>query len=383
MRLLRVAVNAEQLLYRSPGGIGRYTAQLLTVLPAVFPDCDLVPFTARHRPKEVDEALAEHGVPAQIRARSVRQALPRPVLYQTWVRFGRPALEGLGPASLVHAPSLAVPPASGRALVVTVHDAAPELFPEAFTARGRWFHHQGLAAAARRADAVITVSQSAADEIVAHSPIPAERITVVRNGVDPPPARPERDRAVLERLGLAGRRYVLWIGSLEPRKDVGTLLAAMAEVGRRGQADVQTVLAGYQGWLNDDAVSPAVRTALGSGLHQVGRVAEEELWALYRGATLFALPSRHEGFGLPAVEAMSQGVAVVASDIPALREVTAGSALLVPAGAVGAWADGIEGLLGDDAGRAELGRSGVERSQAFSVGAMAAGTYSVYQQVGS
>jgi glycosyltransferase involved in cell wall biosynthesis len=383
MRLLRVAVNAEQLLYRSPGGIGRYTAQLLTLLPAAFPDCDLVPFTARHRAGEVDEALADQGVPPKTRARAVPQPLPQPILYATWVRFGRPALRGVDGAALVHAPSLAVPPVAGRPLVVTVHDAAPELFPAAFTRRGRRFHQLGLAAAARRADAVITVSQSAADEIVAHSAIPSDRIVVVPNGVDPPPADPERDAALLDRFGLAGRPYVLWVGSLEPRKDVGTLLAAMVEIRRRGRGDVATVLAGYQGWLNDDVESAEVRGALGPGLQQLGRVGEGDLWALYRGATVFALPSRHEGFGLPAVEAMSQGVAVVASDIPALREVTGGAAELVAPGAVGAWADAIDGLLGDDAARERLARDGRDRSRAFTGRAMAAGTYAVYQQVGS
>jgi glycosyltransferase involved in cell wall biosynthesis len=384
MRWLRVAVNAEQLLHRSPGGIGRYTAQLLTLLPAAFPDCEVVPFTARHPRAQVDSVLAAAGVPVTARNRVAVQKLPPAVLYQAWVRLGRPAVSGLGGATLVHAPSAAVPPSSGRPLVVTIHDAAPELFPEAFSARGRSFHRLGLLAAARRADAVITVSQSAADEIVSHSPIPAGRIRVVPNGVDPPPADPVEDRRVVERLDLAGRPYVLWVGSLEPRKGVGTLVAAMAELGRRGRhPDVRTVLAGFDGWLQDGLVAPADRARLGPSLCQLGRVSEGELWALYRHAALFAFPSRHEGFGLPVVEAMSQGIAVVASDIPALREVAGAAALLVEPDRPAAWADAIDGLLGDDAARRALGTAGVERSRMFTVGAMAAATHAVYQTVGS
>lgn len=315
------------------------------------------------------------------------QALPAPLLYEAWVRWGAGTVRGIEGVDLIHAPSLAVPPRSGRPLVVTVHDAAPELFPEAFTARGRRFHRLGMAAAARRADAVITVSRAAADEIVARSPIPADRLHVVPNGVDPPVRSAETDRSdaeALDRLGLAGRQYVLWVGSLEPRKGVGTLVGAMAELARRGTASgVSTVLAGYAGWLNDDVLPDGACRALGSSLLRLGRVGEGDLWALYRHATVFAFPSRHEGFGMPVIEAMSQGVAVVASDIEVMREVAGPAALLVPPDDPTGWADAIEGLISDPAERLGLGRAGVERSRAYTGRAMASATRAVYQTVGS
>jgi glycosyltransferase involved in cell wall biosynthesis len=384
MRFLRVAVNAEQLLYRSPGGIGRYTAQLLTLLPALPAGCEVAPFTARHSRSEVEAVLARWGVGAEVVRGAAVQPLPRPALYEGWVRAGWPPLRGLGPVGVVHAPSVAVPPRGRAPLVVTVHDAAPELFPEAFPRRGLAFHRRGIAAAAARADAVIAVSQAAADEIAAHTPIPADRITVVANGVAPPEADPGRDRAVIAARRLEGRRYVLWVGSLEPRKGVGTLVAAMAGLHRRGaHRDVMTVLAGYAGWLNDDLVRPEDRAALGDSLVQAGRVGEDELWALYRNATVFALPSRHEGFGLPVVEAMSQGTPVIASDIAAVREVAGEAAVLVDPRRVGEWQSALDGLLDDPARREELAREGRARSRLYTAEAMAAGTFSVYQQIGS
>ena len=324
------------------------------------------------------------GVTGEVAAAATVLGLPRPLLYESWLRLGIPVLPSLGGADVVHAPSVAVPPPGRRPLVVTVHDAAPEIYPEAFTARGRRFHRLGLAAAARRADAIITVSAAAAEEIVANSRVPQERITIVPNGVRPPRIDEAEVEAVLRRHGLWQRRYVLWVGSLEPRKGVGTLVAAMARLrAARPELDVETVLAGYEGWLGEDLVAPEDRTILGGSLHQPGRVAEGELWALYKGATVFAFPSLHEGFGLPVIEAMSQATAVVASDIPALREVAGRAALLVAPSDAAEWADAIEGLLDDEAPRRALEADGLVRSRQFTVEAMVAATREVYRKVGS
>lgn len=386
---MRIAINVEQLLHRSPGGIGRYTARLASLLPGLFPADEVMAFAARH-PRSVLDAAASAigGLPVHA------LALPRPVLYDCWHLLGWPPVAG-GPGSgghgkgavvdLVHAPSLAVPPRSGAALVVTVHDAAPVLFPEAFSARGRWFHHLGLAAAARRADRVITVSQAAAAEIAEHTAIPAERIRVVPNGVDPVAVSADQRARTLTRLDLAGGPpYVLWVGSLEPRKGVGTLVAAMARLARRAgsgeAARARLVLAGYRGWRAEGLVDEADVAALGDRLRRLGPVGEDDLWDLYAGAAVAALPSRHEGFGLPALEAMSQGTPVACSDIPALRELTGGAARLVPPGDVDAWADAIADLLEDEAQRVALGAAGRARSRQFSWETTVRATHQVYEE---
>jgi glycosyltransferase involved in cell wall biosynthesis len=373
---LRVAVNAEQLLYRSPGGIGRYTAQLLTLLPRLEPGIEVRPVVARHPRTQVEAVLRAAGVTGPAAAAAV-QALPRPLLYEAWNRLARPALRGVPGVDLVHAPSVAVPPAGGRPLVVTVHDAATEVYPEAFPPRGRRFHRAGLAAAARRADAVITGSQSAADEIAGHSPIPPERIRVVPYCVDPPvdPGPPP--------AGLEGP-YVLWVGSLEPRKGVGTLVGAMARLARAGRhRGVLTVLAGYQGWLSGDLVDPEDVAALGPALRARGRVGESELWSLYRHASVFAFPSRHEGFGLPVIEAMSQGCPVVAADIAPVREAAGAAALLVPPDRPDEWAEAIASVLDGGSVRHRLAAAGPARAASFTPAAMAAGTAAVYRELGS
>lgn len=345
------------------------------VLPRLFPGDGIAGFVALHRRGEVDVALARFGL-AGLRPHVL--PLPRPLLYDAWHHLGLPPLTFA--ADVVHAPSLAVPPRRKAPLVVTVHDAAPDLFPDAFTRRGLRFHRAGLAAAARRADLVVTVSQAAAEEIAGHSALRPERIRVVPNGVDPVAVPDERREAVVRAGGLADRPYVLWVGSLEPRKGVGTLVAAMARLHRRG-VRARLVLVGYEGWLGKGLVAAADRDELGPDLVERGPVADDELWALYAGASVFAFPSRHEGFGLPVLEAMTQGTPVVCSDLAVLREVAGDAALRVAAGEVGEWAEAIGGLLADPDAARRFGEAGRAHAAAWTLERSVRATRAVYEEV--
>ncbi|MHB1533548.1 MAG: glycosyltransferase family 4 protein [Acidimicrobiales bacterium] len=384
---MRVAINVEQLLYRSPGGIGRYTAQLATLLASLEPVDEVLPFVARHPRKEVADALRRAGAPDLAAVTSV-SPLPRPLLYEGWMGPGWPPLtwgdSRLRQAELVHAPSVAIPPRGSIPLVVTVHDAGSVLYPETYPPNGRRFHRRGLRATARRADLVIAVSQSAAEEISAHTDIDAGRIRVVPQGVAPPPLDPAARDEVLIRHGLDDAPFVLWVGSLEPRKGVGTVVAAMAELRRRGrrpEGRARLVLVGFRGWLSDGLIAREDRAALGDDLRPLGQVSDPELWALYAGATIFAFPSRHEGFGYPVVEAMSQGTAVVCSDLPVLREVAGNAARRVAVDEVSSWADALGELLADSGLRDALGEAGRRRAARYSAEGTVAATRAVYREV--
>ncbi len=369
-RLVRVAVNVEQLLYRVPGGIGRYTAQLATLLPRLFPEDRVVAFTARHSAAGVSAALTGAGLPSDAAAAAIRLPLPRPVLYDAWHLLGAPRLEWMAPAlgacPLIHAPSVAVPPPGRSRLVVTVHDVAPLRYPESFPRHGLWFHRRALRAVARSADLVIAVSRAAADELLAWTAIPQDRIRVVHNGVDATPAATGEVAATVAAAGLAGPPYVLCVGSREPRKGVGTLVSAFSRLRPADVDGARLALVGPSGWRDRDLVDPADAARLGDRLRTLGYVSDGELRALYAGARLFAFPSRHEGFGLPVLEAMAQGAPVLCADIPALREVSGGAALLVAPGDPDAWAAALTVLLNDDDASGDLAAAGRRRVAAFS-----------------
>jgi glycosyltransferase involved in cell wall biosynthesis len=383
---MRVALNLEQLLQTPPGGVGRYTAELARLLPGFGGGdpggaVELVPFVARHRAADVRAALDAFGLDD---LDPVAFALPRPLLYDAWHVVGAPGLRSVarrrGAVDVVHAPSVAVPPRGRYRLVVTVHDAAPLLFPETYPRRGRWFHRRGIAAAARRADLVITVSHAAAAELEEHTDIPGERVRVVPNGVDLGEASDEDVAAARAAFGLGDRPYVLWLGSLEPRKNVGVLVEAFARWAATSDVPHQLVLAGPAGWVEDrDAVlAPARR--LGDRVRTIGRVGDDHLRGVYRGADVFALPSRHEGFGIPVLEAMAQGTPVIASDIAALREVAGDTARLVAADDADAWAGALDDLLRDRDVHADLAAAGRRRAELFSWERCAADTVAVYRE---
>ena len=370
--MVRVAVNVEQLLHDAPGGIGRYTAELVRLLPAA--GVDVIAFTARHPRARIEDAFGAYGLSG---VDAVALPLPAPLLYDAWHVLGLAGpVRRVAPIDLVHAPSPAVPPTGQVPLVVTVHDAAPITMPDAFSRRGIWFHRRGFAAAAKRARLVIAVSEFCADEITQHTAIPRERIRVVPNGVDRGPCSEERIAQVRRELGLADRPYVLWVGSSEPRKNVGVLVEAFARL----DADLvprRLVL------VTPDGRLPAMQSqldALGDRVRLLDHVARDQLFALYGGADLFAFPSRHEGFGIPVLEAMAQSTPVVCSDIPALREVAGDAARFVGAGDRDGWVDALKVLLTDRAARADLVARGRERVEGYSWERCVAETVAVYRE---
>jgi glycosyltransferase involved in cell wall biosynthesis len=380
---VRVAINVEQLFYRAPGGTGRYTARLTAEIARAGDT--VVPFLAWHRRADVAAAFRRHGIDSVDPDRAVRLPLPRPLLFDAWNTLGAPAPQGLSrairSAEIIHAPSVAVPPVKGVPLVVSIHDAGFAVFPEAYPARGLRFHVAGVRRAAQWADAVIAPTEAAAEEIVANSPVRRSQIRVVPHGVDRRLADLVTLADVLARRRLDDAPYVFWVGSLDPRKNVGTLVAAMARLVRDGGFPHRLVLAGPAGWKDEHLFSDADLAVLGDRLRVLGRVDDEELLCLYAGAACFAFPSLHEGFGFPVLEAMVQGTPVVCADIPTLREVAGDAALLVAPTDVEAWAEALAAVTGDAGRRQGLASAGTTRAAEFTWDRTVAETRAIYREL--
>jgi glycosyltransferase involved in cell wall biosynthesis len=355
-RRLSVALHAGQLLQPVPGGIGRYARSMIRHLPNV--GIDVTAFAAGPRPGGLPQSVpyADLGWPRG----SLR--------YELWHRTRRPTLRVK--ADVVHAPSLAVPPVRGRPLVVTVHDIAFVRLPRATTPRGIAFHRRGLQLAREHAQLVIAPSLFTRDELLLEGFAP-EQLRIAPLGCDPPDQLP--DGVVDALVALTGVRspFVLSVGTVEPRKDLG--VAADAVTRLRATRDVTLVIVGPQGW-------GEVRGLDRPGVRRLGPVRWEILDSLYRRARACCLPSTYEGFGLPAAEALARGCPVVASGGGAMAEIVGDAGLLCPAGDVGAFSDALATIIDDDEVHGDLARRGPERASQFSWSSSAERHAAVYRE---
>ncbi|MBO9555483.1 glycosyltransferase family 1 protein [Cellulomonas sp.] len=310
---VRAALTVEQLWQPVPGGSGTYVRELVAALAAAG-EVDLVGIAARHDGPPPSGAL---GVPVRT------SPLPRRLLYEAWSTTRRPRRSVPRDVDVVHATTWAIPPRTAP-LVATVHDLAFLRAPEHFTARGNRFFRRALEIVRDEADVVITPSQITADDCVAQG-IGRERLRVVPLAAEVPTTTAQDVAALHREHGLTGRPYVLWCGTVEPRKNLPTLLTAFEQVAAR--TDLDLVLVGPVGWGSVDLEGPAAR--LGDRLRVLGRLTWEQLHAAYAGARAFAFPSTWEGFGLPVLEAMAHGVPVVTSRGTSMAEFSADAALLV------------------------------------------------------
>ncbi|MGH3692683.1 MAG: glycosyltransferase family 4 protein [Pseudonocardiaceae bacterium] len=350
----KLVVLLEQLLAPVPGGTGRYTRELTAALAATAP----AGWT-------VGGAIAWHADPTLAIIPGVEGPhllpLPHRALVAAW-DAGVPLWPG---GDTVHAPTPLAPPGSGRGreLVVTVHDTVPWTHPETLTPRGRSWHRRMIGRAARRADALAVPTAAVAHDLSAHVPCQAP-LHVVGEGVSAAVVHLPADAGdIATRLGLPPR-YVLAVGTLEPRKGIATLLAALATP----QApDLPLVLAGQPGWGRLDPVDLARNSGLDPArVHPLGRITDPELAVVLHNATVLAAPSHAEGFGLPVLEAMAAGVPVVHSDAPALVEVAGGAGVIVPCGDPAALAAALRAVCSNSGKAQVMITAGRRRAEQFS-----------------
>jgi glycosyltransferase involved in cell wall biosynthesis len=265
------------------------------------------------------------------------------------------------PPDLLFVPAHVLPLVRPRRTVVTIHDLGYLFFPQAHPLRRRLELHWSTGWNARVASRVIAVSQATRDDLVQHYHVPPERIRVVYHGVEAR-FRPTADPAALARYHLPGR-YLLYLGTLQPRKNLERLLEAYARLPLEAPP---LVLAGAKGWYFGRIATALAALGLAGRVLLPGYIADADVPAVLSAATALLYPSLYEGFGLPALEAMACGTPVVVANASSLPEVVGQAGLLIDPLRVEEITAAIQRLLTDEGLRAELGRRGQERARLFS-----------------
>ena len=377
--VLKIAYFSNQFSDVRGHGIARYSRELFDALRTLQPSCEITPVAAWGGVDGVQLG--------QLQSDTGLQILPwgRKLTPLAWTLLNRPKIEnGLsGPVDLVHALALGYPIATNKPYIVTVHDLGPLTHPEYFSAKGRWIMKLSLAQAIKKADGIICVSQSTANELEAYvgGRRIADIIRVVHEGVSPQFLAPPANSCakILAQLGIGDTPFLLSVGAISPRKNTLRIIQALTRL-----ADViphHLVLVGGEGWAMQKVYEALGDSAIADRVHMAGYVSDRQLRSLFAAASVYLHPSLYEGFGLTVLEAMAQGCPVVTSNVYSLPEVAGDAALLVDPTSVAEIADAIEAICTDSALACGLADRGRERIKAFSWQACAAGVMDVYRSV--
>ncbi len=303
------------------------------------------------------------------------------VLMRRWWVLGLPLYLRRVGLTLFHGTNFEVPLWRGCPTVVTIHDLSPLRLPKMHQGRLRRRARFSIPFMARLATAIITPSESVRSEVCERLGIPADKVVAIPHGprrcFRPLPL--SQTTEVRNRLGIADE-FLLAVGTIEPRKNLITLVRAFQEILKTTTLRPQLVIVGKEGWLTGELFTHIKKAQLGDRLLCTGYLSDEELCALYSSCRAFIYPSIYEGFGLPPLEAMACGAPVITSRIPSLVETVGSAALLVSPTDVQDMSRTIIGLLKDDNEREKLSAAGQKRAAEFSWDRTARLTRDVYDR---
>ncbi len=366
---MRIGIDARIIAYRR-GGIANYVRHLLPALAVLDPDTDYRVLRHRKDPTRGEAAANIHRITVWT---------PCHHWLERWALGAEIAPWRL---DLLHSPDF-IPPAFGaRHFVITVHDLNFLYYPQFLTAESRRYYNDQIAWAVARADHILAVSQTTRTDLIRLLGVPPEKVTVVYEGVSPAfrPLPPDETRRILARYDLTPG-YLLFVGTLEPRKNLPGLLTAYRILLDRGETRAPLVLVGSKGWLYEETYRHMAALHLENAVRFIHHVPDEDLPAFYSGAVLLAMPSFYEGFGLPALEAQACGTPVVISDRGSLPEVAGAAAVTVNPDSPEEIANGIARVLGDPALQATLRAAGLAHAARFTWEETARGVLAVYRNV--
>jgi glycosyltransferase involved in cell wall biosynthesis len=373
---VRIGIDATSILVPVKTGVQRYTTSLIGHLVQILPDePDVELFLYVHS----GDQYADPSLLSSYRFDRIPQVKVRKWPTRGYrVALGRMA--ALDRVNLLHLPEPRVPRGPSCPLVVTVHDLCWAHLPAELVSGERSSAMPGLAESARRARAFIAVSRSTRDDLTAEYGIAPERVWVTYEGVDacyqPAPQSTERVR---RKYGLD--RYILYVGTIQYRKNLVRLLEAYAQVVATGAVTQRLILVGSNGWGHAEVHATLARLGLHDRVVVLGYVADEDLPALYSSAELFVYPSLYEGFGLPVLEAMACGAPVAVSRCSSLPEVAGDAALYFDPYSVNDIAGRICEVLTSPRRSADLRSKGLQQSRRFTWKRTATDTLAIYRGI--
>jgi glycosyltransferase involved in cell wall biosynthesis len=357
----------------SLAGIGHYTLELARYLSRGWPEDEIDIIS----PKPFHPSVLNHQKDSQ--PHLVRKRV-NPITGRWW-SFGLPRYLKHSPPDVFHGTNFEIPFRSVCPTVITIHDLSLLLYPETHQRRRVWRARRRLPSMARRATMIITVSEAVRAEINQHLKMPLEKIVVVPSAARKifSPMDPQKAAQIRRRLNVRDN-FLLYVGTIEPRKNLRLLVQAFEESSLGKDQGVQLVLAGKKGWLVDELYQSLNRSATSRNVEFTGYLNDEELSALYSSCKLFVYPSLYEGFGLPPLEAMACGAPVLASRIPSISEVVSTAAHLVSPHSSRQLADAMREITTNDALRQKMTVNGFSRVAEFSWEKTAELTRGVYEE---
>ncbi len=366
---MRIGVDVRMFYHRT-AGIGSYTIQLLTALSKIDAENEYLLLQHRRQPRPVIDAH---------RFSRVTLFTPAHHRFEQWPLSVETALLNL---DLIHSPDF-IPPLHNRIpAVITIHDLAFLLYPKFVTADSARYYGQ-VEDAVKRANRIIAVSQSTRNDIIKLLGAPESKIDVIYEAAAPFYRSISREQAQqsLQAAGIPfSKDFILFVGTIEPRKNLTSLIRAYHILRNDYHHELPLVLAGAPGWLSDDVHALVNELGLEKHVHFLGKTANKHILALYNLTTVLAHPAHYEGFGLPPLEAMACGAPVVCSDAGSLPEVVGDAALLVPPEDVEAWAAALHRVIDDERLQDDLSQKGVARAKTFSWEKAARETLETYRK---
>ena len=356
-------------------GVGKYINRLIENLSLIDTSNEYLVYLNYFRTGKINPfgngyQITKNRIPAKIQ-RLLHNQLKIPI--ETFV----------GNIDIFHGPNYFVPPSKQSKKVVTVHDLTFEFFPETMIGRDAAYYKKYVPMSMQKADHILTISNSSKKDLIERFKVPADKISVTYMAAGSnfaPISNKDVIKPVLKKYKLPSN-FLLTVCTLEPRKNLVTLVKAMSALRKNKKNEQKLIVVGGSGWKNDELFKQISELGLENDIIFPGYIGQEDLPALYNACSLFLFPSLYEGFGIPPLEALSCGTACICSNSSSLPEVVGDGAILIDPVNADEWVEQIEFLLDNPSKIDELGKRGMEQAKKFSWGKTAQETLAVYKKI--